>query len=119
VFLVHRRDIVEPVEVGYRLHISLVLDQLLGAAVQQADMRVGALDHLAVQLDHKPEHAMRGRMLRPEVQGQVLDLGLGHYAPSFTALPSAFSSPGRMYLAPSHGLMKSKVRKSWASETGS
>src|SRR3546814_8646679 len=31
----------------------------------------------------------------------------------------AFSSPGRIYSAPSHGLMNSKSRKSWASLTGS
>ena len=31
---------------------------------------------------------------------------------------AAFSSPGRMYSAPSHGLMKSNVRKSCASVTG-
>src|SRR3546814_2539596 len=32
---------------------------------------------------------------------------------------AAFSSPGRIYSAPSHGLMKSNVRKSCASWTGS
>ena len=50
VLLAHRRDVVEPVEIGDRLEIGLVFDQLLGAAVQQADMRVGALDHFAVHL---------------------------------------------------------------------
>ena len=42
--------------------------------------------------------------------------GLG--AP-FASGSSAFSSPGRIYSAPSHGLMKSNVRKSCASCTGS
>ncbi len=32
--LIHRRDIVEPVEIRDRLQIGLVLDQLLGAAMQ-------------------------------------------------------------------------------------
>jgi hypothetical protein len=44
VLLVHRRDIVEPVEIGHGLEIGLGLDQLLGAAMQQADMRIDALD---------------------------------------------------------------------------
>jgi hypothetical protein len=36
--------------------------------VQQADVRVGALDDLAVEFEHQAQHAVRGRMLRPEVQ---------------------------------------------------
>jgi hypothetical protein len=50
VLLVHGRDVVEPVEVADRLQVGLVLDQLLGAAVEEADVRVDALDDLAVQL---------------------------------------------------------------------
>jgi hypothetical protein len=56
--LVHRRDVVEPVEIGQRLQIGLVLDQLLGAAMQQADMRIDALDDLAVELQHQAQHAV-------------------------------------------------------------
>ena len=62
--LVHRRDVVEPVEVADRLQVGLVLDQLLGAAMQQPDVRIDALDHLAVQLQHQAQHAVRRRMLR-------------------------------------------------------
>jgi hypothetical protein len=62
--LVHRRDIVEPVEIGDRLQIGLGLDQLLGAAVQQADMRIAALDHLAVEFHDEAEHTMGRRVLR-------------------------------------------------------
>ena len=69
--LIHRRDIVEPVEIGHRLHIGLVLDQLLGAAMQQPDMRIDALDDFAVELQHHAQHAVRGRMLRPEIDGEV------------------------------------------------
>ena len=58
VLLVHRRDVVEPVEVRHRLQVGLVLDQLLGAAMQQADMRIGALDDLAVHLE-RPGAARR------------------------------------------------------------
>ena len=78
VLLVHRRDVVEPVEVADGLQVGLVLDQLLGAAMEQADVRIDALDHLAVELEHEAQHAVRGRMLRPEVDVEGADLGLGH-----------------------------------------
>ena len=67
VLLVHRRHVVEAVEVADGLQIGLVLDQLLGAAVQQADVGVDAVDDLAVQLQDKAEHAMRCRVLGTEV----------------------------------------------------
>ena len=116
VLLVLRRHVVEPVEVGHRLQIGLVLDQLLGAAMQQADVRIGALDGLAVHLQHQAQNAVRRRVLRPEVHRDVLDLRLGHqlFSPCF-----AFSSPGRNCCMPSHGLRKSKFRKSCVSFTGS
>ena len=88
--LVHRRDVVEPVEIGDRLQIGLVLDQLLGAAMQQADMRIDALDDLAVELQHEAQHAMRRRMLRPEVDGEVADRRCSLMASSY--LPT---SPSR------------------------
>ncbi len=65
--LVHRRHVIEPVEIGQRLQIGLVLDQLLGAAVQQADMRIDALDNLAIKLQHQAQHTVRGRVLRAEI----------------------------------------------------
>ena len=108
-----RRDIVEPVEVRQRLGIGLVFDQLLGAAVEQADMGVDPLDHLAVHLHHHAQHAMGRGMLRPEIQGDRLDLQLGHQ-PCFS---SAFSSPGSVM--PSHGLRKSKFRNCCTRRTGS
>ena len=85
--LVHRRDIVEPVEIGHRLQIGLRLDQLFGAAMQQADMRIDALDDLAVELEHQAQHAVGRRMLRPEIDVEVADRGLSHHC-------FAFSSPG-------------------------
>jgi len=48
VLLVHRRDVIEPVEIGDRPAVGFVLDQLLGAAMQQADMRIDAGDDFAV-----------------------------------------------------------------------
>src|SRR5438045_3368153 len=46
-----------------------------------------------------------------------LAAGAGEGAPG--ASPTAFSSPGSRYSGPSHGIRKSKLRKSWGSETGS
>ena len=68
-----RRAIVQPVEIGQRLEIGLVLDQLLGAAVEQADMRIDPLDDLAVELHHHAQHAVRGGVLRAEVDRVVGD----------------------------------------------
>jgi hypothetical protein len=90
VLLVHRRHVVEAVEIRQRLEIGLVLNQLLGAAVEKPDMRIDALDDLAVELEHKAQHAMRGRMLRPEIDGEfavatvpLAGLGLGILSAGF------------------------------------
>ena len=90
-------------------------------------MRVGALDHLAVHLEQQAQHTVRRRMLRPEIDGVVLHLDLGHrvLAPilSVAGQPcrsgAAFSSPGSSPPPPSHGDRKSQLRKSWRSCTGS
>ena len=87
--LVHRRDVVEPVEIRHRLQVGLVLDQLLGAAMKQPDMRIDALDDLAVELQHQTQHAVRRRVLRPEIDVEGADVGFGHGLLGF-----AFSSPG-------------------------
>ena len=73
VLVAHHRHVVEPVHVRQRLDVGACLGELLGRAVQQADVRVGALDHLAVELEHQAQHAVRRRMLRPEVQRVVRD----------------------------------------------
>ena len=43
-------------------------------AVQQPDVRIGLLNDFAVQLEHEAQHAVRGRVLRTEVQREILDL---------------------------------------------
>ena len=48
-FLTQRGAVIETVKIRQRLQIRLVLDQLFGAAMQQADMGINALDNLAVQ----------------------------------------------------------------------
>src|SRR5690606_35007128 len=63
----------QPDEIGQSLQIGLVLDQLLGAAVKQANMRIDPLDDLTVELHHHPQHAVRRGMLRPEIDGVIRD----------------------------------------------
>ncbi len=74
-----RRAIIEPVEIRQRLQIGLILDQLLGATMQQADMRIAALDDLAIQLHDEAQHAVRRGMLRAEVDRVVLDRGVAEF----------------------------------------
>src|ERR1700722_8979094 len=78
VFLIHRRDIVEPIEIGHVLQVSTRLHEFLGAAMQEADMRVDALDHFTIKLEHEAQHAMRRRMLRPEVDREVAEILIVH-----------------------------------------
>ena len=70
-------------------------------------MRVDPLDHLAVELEHQAQHAMRSRMLRPEVDREVAEVLIVHDPDPAYCRPSsfAFSSPGSG--GPSHGLRKS------------
>ena len=80
--LVHRRGIVEPIEIRHSLQIRLVLNQLLGAAMQQSNMWIDAGDEFAIQLQYKPQNAVSGRMLRTEIDVEVADWRLRHEASS-------------------------------------
>ena len=78
VLVAHHRHVVEAVHVAAATGCRcLRLGELLGGAVQQADVRIGALDHFAVELQHQAQHAVRGRVLRTEVQRVVLDFSHG------------------------------------------
>ena len=41
-------------------------------------MRIDALDHLAVELQHEAQHAVRRRVLRAEVDREVADVVFCH-----------------------------------------
>ncbi len=71
VLVAHHRHVVETIHVADRLIERLALGELLGRPVQQADVRVGLLDDLAVHLQHQAQHAVRGGMLRAEVQREI------------------------------------------------
>src|SRR5262249_56729846 len=77
-FLVHRCDVVEPVEVGQRLQVRFVFDQLLGSAVEQSDMRIDARNDLAVELKHEAQNAVGRRVLGPEIDGEIAESSFGH-----------------------------------------
>ena len=77
--LVHRRDIVETVEIGHSLQIGLGLDQLFGAAMQKPDMRIDPLDDFPVEFEHKPQHAVRRRMLWAEIDVEIPDVMFVHF----------------------------------------
>src|SRR5205807_3478604 len=79
VLLIHRRDVIEPVEITDRLEIGLMLDQLLGAAMQQADVRIDALDDFSVELEDKPQHPMGRRVLRSKIYREVTEALFGHW----------------------------------------
>lgn len=82
-------------------------------------MRIDAINDLAIKIEHETQHAVRSRVLRPEVDrelaiveievsGFVIDV-VGHGY--FFASP-AFSSPGMTACMPSQGERKSKLRYS-------
>ena len=96
-FLVHRRDIVQPVEIRQVLQVGPAFHQLFRTAVKQPDVRIATLDDFTVKFQHKAQHTVGRGMLRSEVNVEVADallagqgvvkLAVHHFAPSF-------SSPG-------------------------
>ena len=63
-------------------------------------MRIDALDHLAVELEHQAQHAVRGRMLRAEIDGEIAELGFGHHCSAMRDLrPSAFAATRALNLS--------------------
>ncbi len=128
----HHGHIVQTVHVADALVIGLGLCQLLGAAVEQADVRVGALDDLAIHLQHQAQHAMGGRVLGPEVQGVVADFrhrrrpsrrrglwrsGCRRESP-WAPRPGARSRPARRPRVPAPGRSASPHDHKWGSPCG-
>ena len=60
---------------GFAVGTGARLDELLRAAVQQANVRVAAVHVLALELQHQPQHTVCGGVLRAKVQREVLHLG--------------------------------------------
>src|SRR5690348_3256298 len=74
-------------------------------------MRIDPLDDLAVELEHEAQHAVRGRMLRPEVDGEVAQRAFRHHTLSAAVAASAALAAFATTLALnfSHGTTK----RSW------
>ena len=72
--LIHWRDVIEAIEIRHGLQVGLVLDQLLGAAMQQPDMRIDPLDDFAIELENQAKHAVRGRVLRSKIDRKCTKL---------------------------------------------
>ena len=75
----HRAQVVHAVGHGNDLLIKLRLAGLLDAGVQITNLGIEPDNDLAVDLQHQPEHAMGGRMLRAHVQHHVLIFGAFGY----------------------------------------
>jgi hypothetical protein len=53
--------------------------------MEKTDMRIDALHNLAIEFEHKAQYAMRRRVLRSEIDGEVTQLSLVHDGPPFLA----------------------------------
>jgi hypothetical protein len=73
--ITHHGHIIQAIHVADALVVGLALGKLLGGPVQQSDMRIGTLDNFAVELEHEPQHAVGGRMLRTEIHRVITDFG--------------------------------------------
>ena len=63
-------------EDGEDFGVRLVLGRLLDAGVDVADDRLHLPDELALHRAQQAQHAVRGRVVRPEVDREQLVLGL-------------------------------------------
>jgi hypothetical protein len=76
VLVAHHRHVIQAIHVTDRLVERLGFGELLGAAMEQANVRIGALHDFAIHLEDEAKHTMRGRVLRTEVQRVVADFGI-------------------------------------------
>ena len=67
----HHGNVVQAVHIGQGLQIGFGFSQFFSTAVKEADMRVGADDGFALQLQNHTQYAVRRRVLRAEVDGVV------------------------------------------------
>ncbi|XMR53605.1 hypothetical protein ACLK2G_12130 [Escherichia coli] len=80
----HAAQVFDPVGVGDVAVPGLALAHLLGAAVVIADVGHAVADLFPVELQHQAEGAVRGGVVRPEVQEHVvLVLVAAGHAPLF------------------------------------
>ena len=73
-----RRQVVHPVGERDALLPGVRLERLLEAGVQEADVGAALAHHLAVELEHQAQHAVRAGVLRAHVQLHGLVVELHH-----------------------------------------
>jgi len=81
----HHRHVVEAVHVRHGLDEGARFGKLLSGPVQQSDVRIGALDHFAVEFEHQAQHAVGRRVLRAEIERVILDFSHGRRSDVFSA----------------------------------
>ena len=74
VLIAHHRHVVETIHVTNTLIEWLAFGELLGGAMQQADVRIRLLNHLTLDLEDETQNAVRRRVLRAEVHCVTLNL---------------------------------------------
>ena len=72
--LQHVGDVVRLIRIADSLVERPPLEDLLDATVEVSHHRSALDDLLTLKLQHEPEHAVRRRMLRPEVEDELLGL---------------------------------------------
>jgi hypothetical protein len=65
-------EVVHPLDDRDDLPVALVLGRLLDAGVDVANDRLEVAHDLALEVDHEPQHPVRGGVVRPEVDRQQL-----------------------------------------------
>lgn len=97
------------------LEVCLVLNELLGASVQEANVGVTLLHRLPAQFHDQPQDPVGSRVLGPKVYGQTGDLlvsqrvlvcsgeGRGELGKEERPPPEALLPPGALGLSQQHG----------------
>jgi hypothetical protein len=64
------------------LQIGARFGELLGGTMEQTNMWIGPLNNLAIKFKHKPQDAVRRRMLGPEIERVIFDICHTQFLPT-------------------------------------
>ena len=74
VLVAHHRYIIQAVHITDGLVVRLAFGEFFGGPVQETNMRIGLQDDLSIHFQDQAKHAMRGRVLRSEIQREILEI---------------------------------------------
>ena len=77
VLVAHHGDVIKAIHVGQRLDVGFALGQFFCGTVQQANVRIRTLNHLAIELQHQAQHTVGRGVLRAEIQCVIFDVSHG------------------------------------------